>query len=197
MPPHSSSVAPHAEIFHDRDHVDGSESDSDEDDEDEHDANHTHDTVYGHSSYSRRSREGVSSSEGNDLLLTTCADGSARIFGQSHWKPLTEWTLASPLTTRVEWVQGMAAMTLGDLMESNSSGSAGGGASTSKNATLTHGQGPSGLSLASSQGDPSSSTPTNSYKVTYMFLLLLSETEIPNGPLPPSAPPGKYVTVLH
>ena len=50
---------------------------------------------------------------GNDLLLTISEDNTAQIFGQSNWKPLTEWTLSPK--TRVDWIAGTAAMTLGDL----------------------------------------------------------------------------------
>jgi RAVE protein 1 C terminal len=51
---------------------------------------------------------------GNDLLLTYCeSDCTARIYGQNHWNPLTEW-ITSPLT-RVEWVQCVSAFSLGDL----------------------------------------------------------------------------------
>ena len=52
--------------------------------------------------------------QGNDLLLTYCAeDCSARIFGQNQWHPLTEWT--TPSDTRVDWVRGISAFSLGDL----------------------------------------------------------------------------------
>jgi hypothetical protein len=51
---------------------------------------------------------------GNDLLLTYCeSDCTARIYGQNHWNPLTEW-ITSP-STRVEWVQCISAFSLGDL----------------------------------------------------------------------------------
>ena len=50
---------------------------------------------------------------GNDLLLTVSKDNTAQIFGQSNWKPLTEWTMTPK--TRVDWITGTAAMTLGDL----------------------------------------------------------------------------------
>ncbi|KAL7561202.1 hypothetical protein ACA910_004128 [Epithemia clementina (nom. ined.)] len=50
---------------------------------------------------------------GNDLLLTVSEDNTAQIFGQSNWKPLTEWIMSPK--TRVDWISGSAALTLGDL----------------------------------------------------------------------------------
>jgi hypothetical protein len=65
----------------------------------------------GHVTSSVRAAE---SDQGNDLLLTYCASNcAARIFGQNNWKPLTEWK--TPPSTRVDWVKGIAAFTLGDL----------------------------------------------------------------------------------
>jgi len=60
-------------------------------------------------------------SPGNDLLLTVATDNTVQIFGQSNWKPLTEWT-TSP-QTRVDWILGKAAFTLGDLDARSSSAS--------------------------------------------------------------------------
>jgi hypothetical protein len=55
-----------------------------------------------------------SAEQGSDLLLTYCAgDHSARIFCQNDWRTLTQWTTL-PLT-RVDWVKGVSAFTLGDL----------------------------------------------------------------------------------
>lgn len=52
--------------------------------------------------------------QGGDLLLTYCGDNySAKIFSQNSWKPLTEWT--TPPRTRVDWIRGVSAFTLGDL----------------------------------------------------------------------------------
>lgn len=52
--------------------------------------------------------------QGNDLLLTYSASNcTARIFGQNCWRPLTDWQ--TPSNTRVDWVKGVAAFTLGDL----------------------------------------------------------------------------------
>ena len=52
--------------------------------------------------------------QGNDLLLTFCDEtNDAKIFCQNQWRPLTEWT--TPPKTRVDWVRGIAAFTLGDL----------------------------------------------------------------------------------
>ena len=50
---------------------------------------------------------------GNDLLLTVSQDNSVQIFGQSNWKPLTNWTMAPK--TRVDWVAGTSIIALGDL----------------------------------------------------------------------------------
>lgn len=61
--------------------------------------------------------------QGNDLLLTTCRGGSACIFGQANWKRLTEWTSGVAAYTHVDWIQGMAAMTLRDLVGRKSSSS--------------------------------------------------------------------------
>jgi hypothetical protein len=61
---------------------------------------------------------------GNDLLLTQAADGTARIFGQDSWKPLTEWVTG--LQTRVDWIRGQAAFSLGDLEAKSSSKQRGG-----------------------------------------------------------------------
>jgi len=52
--------------------------------------------------------------DGNDLMLTYCKnDASARIFTQHEWKLLIEWN--TPFNSRVDWVRGIAALTLGDL----------------------------------------------------------------------------------
>jgi hypothetical protein len=50
--------------------------------------------------------------DGNDLLLTISAD-EARIFSQKEWKLLVQWTTAAH--TRVDWIRGITAFTLGDL----------------------------------------------------------------------------------
>jgi hypothetical protein len=56
----------------------------------------------------------VATERGNDLLLTHCArDSVARIFAQHHWKELVDWTTLR--NTRVEWIRGISAFTLGDL----------------------------------------------------------------------------------
>ncbi|GKY91356.1 hypothetical protein MPSEU_000107800 [Mayamaea pseudoterrestris] len=52
--------------------------------------------------------------EGNDLLLTYCEESlSARIFCQNGWKCFMEWD--TPVRTRVDWIHGVSAFTLGDL----------------------------------------------------------------------------------
>ena len=62
----------------------------------------------------RNQHDDDAKSEANDLLLTHCAkDGTARIFEQKRWRPLTEWN--TPDSTRVDWVKGTLAFTLGDL----------------------------------------------------------------------------------
>ena len=55
----------------------------------------------------------------NDLLLSTSQDGTARIFGQEGWKSLTEWHCGEQ--TRVDWIRGQAAFSLGDLEAKHSS----------------------------------------------------------------------------
>lgn len=63
---------------------------------------------------------------GNDLLLTHCArDSVARIFAQHQWKELVDWTTLG--NTRVEWIRGISAFTLGDLGSSRSKNSSNGG----------------------------------------------------------------------
>jgi len=62
--------------------------------------------------------------QGNDLLLTYCADNVARIYGQNAWRLVTEWT--TPPRTRVDWIRGVAAFTLGDLESQKKSKSTGG-----------------------------------------------------------------------
>lgn len=52
--------------------------------------------------------------KGNDLLLTYCAsDCSARMYDQNAWNILTEWTTLPH--SRVDWVKGISAFTMGDL----------------------------------------------------------------------------------
>ena len=68
---------------------------------------------YGHATSSSFSSS-AQKQQGNDLLLSYCRDDcTARIFGQNHWRPLTEWT--TPAETYVDWVRGQAAFSLGDL----------------------------------------------------------------------------------
>ncbi len=60
-----------------------------------------------------------SGERGNDLLLTHCArDSVARIFAQHDWKELVDWTTLR--NTRVEWIRGISAFTLGDLASQRS-----------------------------------------------------------------------------
>jgi hypothetical protein len=50
----------------------------------------------------------------NDLLLTySINDGIARIFSQCNWNQLVDWT--TPPNSRVDWVRGTSAFSLGDL----------------------------------------------------------------------------------
>jgi hypothetical protein len=52
--------------------------------------------------------------EGNDLLMTHCKNGSSvHIFSQNSWKMLTEW--AAPPNSRADWVRGISAFNLADL----------------------------------------------------------------------------------
>lgn len=52
--------------------------------------------------------------QGNDLLLTYSKhDCMARIFCQGTWSKLVEW--ATPERSRVDWIRGSAAFSLGDL----------------------------------------------------------------------------------
>ena len=56
----------------------------------------------------------VDDEQGNDLLLTYSKhDGMARIFNQHGWNQLVEWN--TPPNSRVDWVKGAAAFSLGDL----------------------------------------------------------------------------------
>ena len=69
---------------------------------------------------------GISSNEkqGNDLLLTYSEQAmSAKIFCQNGWRPLIEWD--TPARTRVDWVKGVAAFTLGDLETAKKKSAAG------------------------------------------------------------------------
>lgn len=71
--------------------------------------------------------------QGNDLLLTYCSsDSSCRIFGQNCWRLLTEWT--TPNSTRVDWVAGIAAFSLGDLESQKRLGKKSPGQASSVNA---------------------------------------------------------------
>ena len=55
-----------------------------------------------------------SKEQGCDLLLTYSASNrTARIFNQNGWRHLTEWI--TPPRTRVEWIRGVSAFSLGDL----------------------------------------------------------------------------------
>lgn len=64
---------------------------------------------YGHTTSNVRSTE-----QGCDLLLTYCGSTyAAKIFNQNAWRPLTEWV--TPPQTRVDWIRGVSAFTLGDL----------------------------------------------------------------------------------
>lgn len=56
---------------------------------------------------------------GNDLLLTSCSDGVAKIFSQYEWQELVSWE--TPPSTRVDWVRNITALTLGDLDSSTPS----------------------------------------------------------------------------
>ena len=52
--------------------------------------------------------------EGNDLLLTSSqSDNCCRVFCQSSWQQLLQWT--TPPKSRADWVQGITAGNLGDL----------------------------------------------------------------------------------
>ena len=71
----------------------------------------------------------------NDLLLTTSIDGTARIFGQEGWKPLTEWVCGAQ--TRVDWIRGQAAFSLGDLEARNSTSNSNKRSGLRRNASST------------------------------------------------------------